>query len=92
MYKRLVDILASNKYPYHSLKIILFPFLCVSGIIYVNTLLGGVSIIMIEIMLSIGVGIVAIGLFAVSCVLVRDKRMEKVETEKYRQAMKYNFP
>jgi len=47
---------------------------------------------MIEIMLSIGVGIVAIGLFAVSCVLVRDKRMEKVETEKYRQAMKYNFP
>ena len=92
MYKRLADILASNKYPYHPLKIILFSFLYVSGIIYVNTLLRGVSIIMIETILSIGVGIAAIGLFVISSVIVRDKRMEKIETEKYRQAMKYNFP
>ena len=57
-----------------------------------NTILGGVSIIMIETILSIGAGIVIFGVLLLSTRFVYDSRMDEIETERYKQALKYNFP
>ena len=57
-----------------------------------NTLLGGLSIIMIETIISIGLGIAVLGVFLVCTRLVHDSHIEELEAEKYRQAIKYNFP
>jgi len=47
---------------------------------------------MIETILSIGAGIVIFGVLLLSTRFVYDSRMDEIETERYKQALKYNFP
>ena len=57
-----------------------------------NTILGGVSIIMIETILSIGLGVVVFGVLLLSTRFVYDSRLDEIETERYKEVMKYTFP
>jgi len=47
---------------------------------------------MIETILSIGLGVVVFGVLLLSTRFVYDSRLDEIETERYKEVMKYTFP